>query len=372
MRMVIVVCLLAAAGHAFGEVTILGNRILTSVNSPALIVTQPASQTKTVGEEATFVVDVIDAVDLLPLLLQWQFNGVDIPGATSSSYTISVVQLANAGGYRCHITTQKGVPVDTNTATLVVYHKLRILSQLVDHPNGPPGSDVAFTVEANGEGALNYQWAKDGTLPANYIAGATMQSYKISNVQTTDNGNYGCVITDSRPADGGGPQVVASSLMVLNVVALPSPELTYTHAVGASTMTAVFNAHGMTLGEILAPPGAPGKSLSDVTGIELVFKAGSNEHAVRYAIVVPADGDSSVVTINGAQADYSDDDIVIPSQGKFPFELAGFTGQVKMSLIIGGTSYGANNAITIQSLIQGGGPKTELVANGIWRDISTP
>lgn len=35
------------------------------------------------------------------LTYQWQFNGVDIPGATSSSYTVSPISPAEAGNYTC-------------------------------------------------------------------------------------------------------------------------------------------------------------------------------------------------------------------------------------------------------------------------------
>jgi hypothetical protein len=48
---------------------------------------------------------------------------------------------------------------------------------------------------------LTYQWAKGGTLPANYIAGATLTAYTRTNLQTADGDNYYVLIGDTnRPA----------------------------------------------------------------------------------------------------------------------------------------------------------------------------
>jgi len=249
----------------------------------------------------------------------------------------------------------------------VCSHLLRIVTQPVDHPNALAGAKVVFSVVADGgEPPLSYQWCKNGTL--NYIAGATQEAFTIPSAQVADNGNYACIVSDSRPVGDGGPQVLVSNSAVLNVVPVVlNPELTYTHAVGASVMTAIFNAHNRTLREMLSSPGIlpVGKTLADVTKLELVFKVGTDEHVVRYGIVIPTDGDSGVITINGADA-------VKWNNISYPFEIAGFNGQVRMSFMIGIKSYGASNTVVIQSLIQGAAPKVELAINDIWRDISTP
>ena len=358
-------CLLAASLMAFGAQMPTNVIELTVTPPPPVVTLQPVSQPKTVHESVTFTTD---ATGDLPLSWQWQYNGADIVGATLSSYTISSVELGNAGGYRCKVTSSKGAFVFTDVATLTVYHLLRVITQPVDHPNVHVDETAVFLVEGDGEGAISYQWAKGGTLPANYIAGATQQAYAITNAQTTDNGNYACLLTDSRPADGGGPQVVASNAAVLNVVTtVVNPELVYAHPAGGHTMTGMFDAHSRTLPEMLESPGAlpSGKTLDDVTSLEIVFKVGTDEHIVRYPIAIPANGNSSSITVNGANAVDWDGD-------NHPFELAGFTGKVRMSFMISTASYGAKNDVVGQFLIQNGAPKTELPINGTWRDISTP
>jgi len=63
---------------------------------PLQIVTQPQSQTTTVGSEVTFSVAATDS----NLDYQWLFNGTALPRATNSSYTLETVQSTNAGNYQ--------------------------------------------------------------------------------------------------------------------------------------------------------------------------------------------------------------------------------------------------------------------------------
>ncbi len=58
------------------------------------ITTQPANQTVTAGQTATFTVV---AAGTAPLSYQWQKSGVNIAGATSTSYTTAVTTTADSG-----------------------------------------------------------------------------------------------------------------------------------------------------------------------------------------------------------------------------------------------------------------------------------
>ncbi len=64
--------------------------------TPPSIIIQPSSQTVLIGTNVTFRVAAASSV---PLTYQWNRNGNAISGATNSSYTISNVQLADAGQY---------------------------------------------------------------------------------------------------------------------------------------------------------------------------------------------------------------------------------------------------------------------------------
>jgi hypothetical protein len=72
----------------------------------------PASLTNSVGSNPTFATVAVGTS------FQWQFNGTNLSGATTSSYTITNAQTGNAGTYSCVITGANGT---TNTsATLTV------------------------------------------------------------------------------------------------------------------------------------------------------------------------------------------------------------------------------------------------------------
>src|SRR5258708_2598114 len=60
--------------------------------SPPSITTQPASETVTAGQSATFTVT---ASGTAQLSYQWQKNKTNITGATSSSYTTSATTTAD-------------------------------------------------------------------------------------------------------------------------------------------------------------------------------------------------------------------------------------------------------------------------------------
>jgi len=61
---------------------------------PAVINTPPASQTTGIGCSVSFNVN---ATGNLPLVYQWQFNGVEIGGAIGSTNTIPSVNAGTSG-----------------------------------------------------------------------------------------------------------------------------------------------------------------------------------------------------------------------------------------------------------------------------------
>lgn len=80
------------------------------------ITTHPASQSKNTGESVTFTVV---ATGTPAPTYQWQKGGVDIGGATGSSYTISSVASGDAADYTV-VVTNAGGSVTSNAATLTV------------------------------------------------------------------------------------------------------------------------------------------------------------------------------------------------------------------------------------------------------------
>lgn len=70
--------------------------IYNAAQAPPFIIQQPQSLTVTQGQTATFTVI---ATGFEPLSYQWSFNGVGLPGATATNYTINSAQASDYGLY---------------------------------------------------------------------------------------------------------------------------------------------------------------------------------------------------------------------------------------------------------------------------------
>jgi len=79
------------------------------------IVNHPVSQAIMETKPATFTVSASG----VGLTYQWQFNNINIPGATAATYTIPNVTNANAGAYRVIVTNTAG-NATSNPATLTI------------------------------------------------------------------------------------------------------------------------------------------------------------------------------------------------------------------------------------------------------------
>jgi len=74
-------------------------------------------QTVTSGSSATFTVT---ATEITPLTYQWRKDGVEIPGATASSYTISSAQPWHIGDYSVVVTDVNGATIISGSALLQI------------------------------------------------------------------------------------------------------------------------------------------------------------------------------------------------------------------------------------------------------------
>ncbi len=86
----------------------------------------PTNTTVDAGGTATF--QVAASASGNPLTYQWRFNQVNIPGATNSIYSITNVQITDAGGYSVMITNSSG-----NVTTSPGF--LSVIGPLVNAPN---------------------------------------------------------------------------------------------------------------------------------------------------------------------------------------------------------------------------------------------
>jgi len=104
--------------NSAGSVT--SNAATLTVSATAVaptITTQPANQTVTVGQTATFTVV---ATGTTPLGYQWQKNGTAIRGATSASYTTPATTSTDNGAQFRVVVSNVAGNVTSNAATLTV------------------------------------------------------------------------------------------------------------------------------------------------------------------------------------------------------------------------------------------------------------
>ncbi|OHE89066.1 MAG: hypothetical protein A3G75_16625 [Verrucomicrobia bacterium RIFCSPLOWO2_12_FULL_64_8] len=140
------------------------------------------------GGNVTFSVA---ATGTTPFTYQWKKDGTNISGATSSSYSITNVQTSHAGNYTVVVTNSAG-SATSNTATLTV-NGLPTFTTQPTSQTVVPGANVSFSVVTAGSPAPTYQWKKDGS----NISGATATTLNLTNVQTSDAGDYTVVATNS-------------------------------------------------------------------------------------------------------------------------------------------------------------------------------
>ena len=183
------------------------NTVSLTVNTPPTITTQPLSQTACAGTNVTFSVIATGT----GLTYQWRKGGVNIGGATNSSFTISGVTASDAANYDVVITGLCSPSVTSNIATLIINAVTTINTQPVSQ-TVCPGNNVTFSVTATGT-SITYQWRKGGS----NIVGATSSSYTINGVVAGDAGNYDVVIT-------GACGTVTSNTAALSIT--PSPAIT--------------------------------------------------------------------------------------------------------------------------------------------------
>jgi len=108
-----------------------------------LITTQPASQTVTAGQMATFSVVAAGGA---PLSYQWKKNGATISGATSASYTTPATVLADNGSQFAVVVSNSVGSVTSNSATLTVTADATATSVLTYHnDNARTGQNLTET-----------------------------------------------------------------------------------------------------------------------------------------------------------------------------------------------------------------------------------
>lgn len=163
------------------------------------------------------------ATGSLPLNYQWYYtntntipaNGGRIQGATSNILVISNAQFTDTGNYFVVANS----PYGSATSTVAVVQVIRapFLVQQPTNQTGVVGGAIQFIVQAGGDEPFAFGWYQNNTLLADDArhSGATTPTLTISNLLTSDAGNYTVRVTNAFGS-------VTSALATLTVLTPPS------------------------------------------------------------------------------------------------------------------------------------------------------
>lgn len=131
----------------------------STVLSAPRVVEAPVDQTVKPGDDATFSAR---AEGSAPLSFQWQRNGVDIPGATASTYTLPAASESDAGS-RLRVVVRNGAgEAASSEATLRVEGAKPSVVRILSLGVVSPGQPLVITAALAGNPPFQYQWLRNG------------------------------------------------------------------------------------------------------------------------------------------------------------------------------------------------------------------
>jgi hypothetical protein len=139
--------------------------ILCPPASPPLVIQEPLDVTIVEGQPAAFTVNV---TGIAPITLQWQKNGVDLPGANSATYNIAAaVRADNGAGFRCVVSNSYGK--DTSRVALLNVDPTPVFPVLAGPASGSTNvavSPVLSWYRTPGGSSYRLQVSPDSTFAA--------------------------------------------------------------------------------------------------------------------------------------------------------------------------------------------------------------
>ncbi|MEO5928533.1 MAG: DUF2341 domain-containing protein [Candidatus Kapaibacterium sp.] len=218
-------------------VTFASNPVRVRITTEPIIVNQPRDQSVLIGQPVTFRADVISGGNLT---YQWQKDGVNIPNATQSTYSIASVTTKDIGDYNVVVygTQCQFYLTVSNRASLLIDAPLGIAKN-PDNQVLCSGGTASFTVTASGNG-LVYQWRKNGV----NIPGTNKRIFTIANVTAADAGTYDVVINGEFGQSSTSGQATLTVNPLASIAAQPSNQTVCLGQAVAFNVTA--NGTGLT------------------------------------------------------------------------------------------------------------------------------
>jgi len=181
------------------DLLITGNEVsgtlsIITVRIPRLQTQPPASMAVCIGDVMTLRVVATGPT----LTYQWQFNGADIIGATSSTYAPTVTSTAFAGTYQCKVRAAGGMVISATPTVVTVFTRTTITQEPVAFTQVDDGVALFLRCDATSTAGELYQWYKAGVALTDGVkyGGSRTKNLKINDVQFADTSSaYYCIVT---------------------------------------------------------------------------------------------------------------------------------------------------------------------------------
>ncbi|MDD1609278.1 MAG: DUF4347 domain-containing protein, partial [Methylococcaceae bacterium] len=283
--------------------TIESNSINPDVQYEYLLNTSPTGSISIIGTAIqgvtlTTINSLADADGLGAITYQWQANGIDISGATASTYTLSQAEVGKAITVIAHYTDGLGTPESVSSAATAA------VANINDAPTGTviitgtaiQGQTLTASnnlVDIDGLGAITYQWKAGGVT----INGANSSTYILTQSEV------GKTITvTAHYTDGQGTAETVSSAAtstIANINDLPTGTVTITGtATQGQTLTASNNLVDLDgLGSVTYQWQANGVNINGATSATYTLSQADVSKAIT-VIASYTDGQGSAETVS--------------------------------------------------------------------------
>ena len=278
------------------------------------IASDPTDYTGEVGTKAEFTVAAEGNGELT---YQWQYQNVNSSywqnssqsGSKTDTLTVPITEARDGQQYRCVVTDENGNTVISNAAAIhatAATPKITITSQPEDY-TGEVGTSATFTVAAEGNSELTYQWqfknASSSYWQKSSQSGSTTDTLTVPITKARDGQQYRCVITDAN-----GNTVTSNAAAVHATEATPKITITsqpedYTGEVGTkATFTVAAEGNELTYQWQYQNVGSSywqNSSQSGSTTNTLTVPVTEARDGQKYRCVI-TDADGNTVTSNAA------------------------------------------------------------------------
>ncbi len=273
-----------------------------SGSSTPTITTQPANQTLTVGQTATFTAA---ATGSPTPTVQWQMStdgGTtfgNVSGATSTTLSFTTFSSQNGNRYRAVFTNSAGTAT-TAAATLTVNSPTppTITTQPVNQTVNA-GQTATFTTVATGSPTPTVQWqvSTDGGANFSNVSGATSTTLSFTTALSQNGYQYRGVFTNS----AGMATTTAATLTVNSVAPTITTQPANQTVTAGQTATFTAAATGSPTPavqwQVSTDGGANFSNVSGATSTTLSFTTASSQNGFRYRAVFTNSAGTATTTV---------------------------------------------------------------------------